>query len=102
MDTTWYPLSTLVAEKKLVRVNRIVCWHFNGPYPDDGVRYEAAHLDCDPSNNHWWNLEWQTHAENSNHPITRARMSAAIKLAYQENPGLRHSRGNDIATRLTP
>jgi hypothetical protein len=47
-----------------LRVNRIVCWHFNGPYPDDGIKYQAAHLDNDKTNNNYWNLEWQTPAEN--------------------------------------
>jgi hypothetical protein len=57
------------------RVNRVVCWHFNGPYPNDGQLYEAAHLDCNPSNNNYWNLEWQTKIQNMNNPITRARLS---------------------------
>jgi len=67
--------------QRFVLVNRVVCWHFNGPYPDDGEDYQAAHLDCDKNNNNWWNLEWQTPAENSNHPVTRARNSAA-QLAH--------------------
>jgi DNA-binding XRE family transcriptional regulator len=56
-------------------VSRLVCWYFNGPYPDDGNTYQAAHLDCDPGNNNWWNLEWQTPIENMAHPITKARVS---------------------------
>ena len=66
--------------KKTVRVNRAVCWYFNGPYPDDGEEYDAAHLDHIRTNNYWWNLEWQTAKRNINDPATLARMSEA---AYQ-------------------
>jgi hypothetical protein len=59
------------------RVSRLVCEAFHGAPPSD--IHQAAHLDCDPSNNYEWNLEWQTPAENSNSPITRARAEAAIK-----------------------
>lgn len=65
----------------LVYVNRVVCWHFNGPFPSDGIIYDAAHLDCDPGNNNYWNLEWQTHRQNQNHPITRRRISDGVILA---------------------
>jgi DNA-binding transcriptional regulator YiaG len=45
---------------KMIRVARIVCWHFNGPYPADGIKYQAVHIDHNKANNNYWNLEWQT------------------------------------------
>jgi DNA-binding transcriptional regulator YiaG len=44
---------------KMIRVARIVCWHFNGPFPADGIRYQAVHIDHNRANNNYWNLEWQ-------------------------------------------
>jgi hypothetical protein len=44
---------------RLVRANRIVCWYFNGPYPDDGNEYQARHIDGDLGNNYYRNLEWR-------------------------------------------
>jgi hypothetical protein len=52
-----------------LRVNRLVCIVYNGP-PPSGL-HQAAHKDCDPKNNHWWNLEWKTAWENQANPITR-------------------------------
>jgi hypothetical protein len=67
-----------------MRINRLVCWYHNGPWPDDGEVYHAAHLDCNPFNNNWWNLEWQTQIVNSNNPITITRHSAARRLQWQD------------------
>jgi DNA-binding Xre family transcriptional regulator len=44
---------------RLVRAGRMVCWYFNGPYPDDGAEYKAWHKDGDPGNNNYRNLEWR-------------------------------------------
>jgi hypothetical protein len=44
---------------KLVRASRMVCWFFNGPYPNDGSVYQAWHKDSDLSNNNYRNLEWR-------------------------------------------
>lgn len=44
---------------KLVRASRMVCWYFNGPYPDDGYEYQAWHIDDDLGNNNYRNLEWR-------------------------------------------
>ena len=62
---------------KMLRINRVVCWYFNGPFPDDGQEYHAAHLDCVRDNNWWWNLEWQTAMVNNSHPISRQRKSSS-------------------------
>lgn len=45
------------------------------PKPESNEKLEVAHKDCDPSNNRADNLEWVTHKENCNHPITRKRLS---------------------------
>jgi hypothetical protein len=41
------------------RISRIVCWHFNGPFPDDGNLYDAFHLDGNKQNNNYHNLRWK-------------------------------------------
>ena len=76
-DGYYWLCLTVNGKRRKVRVNRLVCEAFNGPPPGDG--YDAAHLDCQPSNNRADNLEWQTHKKNQSHPITRQRMSDAQK-----------------------
>lgn len=49
----------LQGKNKLIRVARIVCWHYNGAYPSDGIKYQAVHIDHNRANNNYWNLEWQ-------------------------------------------
>jgi hypothetical protein len=44
---------------RLIRASRMVCWFFNGPYPDDGNEYQVWHKDNDPGNNSYRNLEWR-------------------------------------------
>ena len=44
-------------------VSRLVAIAFLGPPPSD-KRYEADHIDNDPTNNHYTNMQWLTASEN--------------------------------------
>lgn len=54
-----YAVLDLDGKIKFVRASRVVCWHFNGPPPDDEYDYQVWHKDENVSNNHYRNLEWR-------------------------------------------
>lgn len=43
-------------------IHRLVCEAWHGPAPTE--KHQAAHYDCDPTNNRPENLRWATQAEN--------------------------------------
>ena len=54
-----------------VLVHHLVLEAFKGPRPD--CLHECRHLDGDPQNNWWWNLQWGTRQENANDRIAHGR-----------------------------
>ncbi|RKY54725.1 MAG: hypothetical protein DRP93_04820 [Candidatus Neomarinimicrobiota bacterium] len=55
--------------KKWRGVHQLVCLTFNGPPPDDGLIYDVNHIDGNKHNNHYLNVEWLTHSNNTLHAI---------------------------------
>jgi len=43
-------------------ISRLVAFHFIGPPPTP--QHEVDHIDQNPMNNHYTNLQWMTHSEN--------------------------------------
>lgn len=58
------------------RVSRLVCEVWNGPPPPGAF---CCHCDGDPTNNHWSNLRWDTHASNMADKIVHGTNSAGQK-----------------------
>lgn len=65
-------------------VHRLVAWEFCKGYDISKNRIIINHLDSDPSNNYYENLEWCTQAENLAHAIATGRMDL-IKLALKNS-----------------
>jgi hypothetical protein len=70
---------------KHVRISRIVCWHFNGPFPDDGLKYDAFHKDGNKMNNNFHNLEWRFSRMN-NQGNGNSRKGRGIRLKPHQLP----------------
>lgn len=54
-------------ERKSVLVHKLVCLTFNGPPPDNSVRYDINHINGIKSDNRSENLEWVTRSQNVQH-----------------------------------
>jgi hypothetical protein len=67
------------------RISRIVCWHFNGPFPDDGCLYDAFHIDGNNMNNNYHNLRWKFSRIN-NTGNGNSRKGKAVKLKQRDLP----------------
>ncbi len=83
----------------------LVAEAFIGPAPS--TKHEVAHNDGDPSNNHFSNLRWATHAENmgdkrEHGTHTCGERHSRAKLTLDEARAIFHSRerGKDIAARF--
>jgi hypothetical protein len=84
-----------------VFVHRLVALAFLGPPPSE--RHEVAHGDGRPTNNHWTNLRWATHAENmldkrvhgtypdrkgEKHPMARLTDEVVLAMRRRRRDGL--------------
>ncbi len=50
-------------------VHQLVCMSFNGMPPADEYQYDVNHIDGNKLNNHYTNLEWLKHSDNTLHAI---------------------------------
>jgi len=87
-DTKGYPFANLMYKKSIARsvnIHRLVAWEFVDGYDIDRGRTNVNHLDSDPTNNYYENLEWVTTKENNQHGIKhgKIRFGAGGSLNYK-------------------
>ena len=75
-ENGYYVISTKIGGRKgkshLIRVHRAVAMAFVDGLSDE--RNVVNHIDCNKTNNHFSNLEWVTHKENTLHAIENGCM----------------------------
>lgn len=67
-----------------VAVHRLICWEFNGPYPDDEHNL-VNHKDGIKNHNIPENLEWCSNSENVQHAINTGLLQHKRMYYYDEN-----------------
>jgi hypothetical protein len=68
---------TVMLRGKPLRINRVVCLHFNG---EPEIKLEASHINGNKLDNRAENLCWETHLENNRRKILHGTTNKGIKL----------------------
>ena len=61
-------------------VHQLVCLAFNGPPPNDGLKYEPNHKDGNKLNNNKDNLEWVTRKQNVQHAVDSGLCEGGVRI----------------------
>ena len=87
----------LILSKKYKLVHRVVAKAF---HPNPLNLPCVNHLDTDKGNNKASNLEWCTHAQNSNHPPTLKLLRSNMKKRYKNASGVRRTKYDTFFTNI--
>ncbi len=71
--------------KKFMSVHQLVCITFNGPPPSDDKVYDVNHKDGNKLNNHYSNLEWLSHSENTIHALKEGLRADNIPIEVHDH-----------------
>lgn len=65
-------------------VHQLVCITFNGLPPDDGNIYDVNHIDGNKLNNHYTNLEWLKHSDNTIHAMKNGLRNDNVNVTIKD------------------